>query len=198
MICHWKENVFLKVYMATFSVVVNMIESELISAKFKVKCLDSSCKIVFHLLPWEQYQAAHLIWKIPHIQKLYYSAHFNGLTDCGGSAYYFCKVIIIVKDRAEWLKNLKTTFYLWSYFSTISSPLWPHVWEVSSCMGFYKQILGIHCWTASLCVLLYLCSSQCWTHKISALVALPKREGFYLSVKYINFTIFRSEIWGYV
>lgn len=95
-----------------------------------------------------------------HTQRLYYSAHFNGLIGCDGSANYFCKVIIIMKDRAAWLKNLKTMFCLWSYlFQHNFNPLWPHVPEVSLCMGFHKQNFGdplLNCMSVSAVIFIFL------------------------------------------
>lgn len=98
----------------------------------------------------------------------------------GGCANYFCVVIIIVKHRISWPKKPKTLFYLLSYFSPIlPSPDHMHH-KCPLAWGFTSKILWIHCWTTSLWVLLYSCSTQCWCHKVSLLVALPKRGELYL------------------
>lgn len=64
--------------------------------------------------------------------------------------------------------------------------------------GFTSKTLWMHCWTASLWVLPYSISTQCWSHKVSLLLALPKRKKLYLPVKSVHFTIFTSEIWVYI
>lgn len=57
----------------------------------------------------------------------------------GGSANYFCVVIIIVQYRILWPKKLKTMLYLQSYFSSILPFSDQHVPQVSPCMRFHKQ-----------------------------------------------------------
>lgn len=111
----------------------------------------------------------------------------------GGSANYFCVAIIIVKYRISWPKKLKTMFYFWSYFSAIL-PFPDHMYQKCPLVrGFASKTLWNHCWTASLWVLLCLCSNQCWSHKVSIGSSSTEREALLAGQIY---TFYYFHIWN--
>lgn len=120
----------------------------------------------------------------------------------------FLTVVIMLIISVKWLSLWKTGLHGWrtwracSTFEVILAQFYPLMTTCTRSVPSHG-VSQVKLWgsTAELqvwecCFIHVPLSAQ--IHKVSVLLALPKRKKLYLPATYIRFTIFRSEIWGYV